>query len=349
MEAALLALPTPATRPRSGEYKAPIEPSPIIAPPRPEPPRPEAKAEPTPVTPPPQEKLPTAVTAAPEPEAPATAKKESLLPPTHKEGSRGSGRPNPEAAVNQSAIETPADLGAAVMFALGEEEPLALSRPKDAPPSTRPDRPGAIPHREPSIVVNPADVSRPEPPVEPQSARRTEPPKSAKSTKSAPKSGAPAPAPTQATPRSSTPAPGGNTGTFGFMVVLCFAAVAFYFGTTAVMRGRETPSAPAPQEPAATPPAANVVVAPLTLKGPTDLDLPAGMTVEAGKGLLEVEVPETASVMVDGVLVGPGPLKQLPLRPGPHEVRVRGDGLDLARTADVQAGRRVRLATTSAP
>jgi CheY-like chemotaxis protein len=154
-------------------------------------------------------------------------------------------------------------------------------------------------------------------------------------------------------PPSRGPGPGaGSGGSFGIMVVVCVAAVASYALVTAVRGGpekarevkapAEVASGAAPSEPPPVP--ANVTI---TLVGPIDLDLPAGITVERGKGLLEVDAPPAREVTVDGVMVGTAPLRQIPLGPGSHEVRLRGEGLDLVRTVDIHEGRRTRLGTTN--
>lgn len=159
-------------------------------------------------------------------------------------------------------------------------------------------------------------------------------------------------------PSRGAPATGrGSGGSFGVMVVVCVAAVASYALVSAV-RGADTrelaglppPLAPAPTEakPTAPPiPAPIPVSAANTVVGPTDLDLPAGIAVEPGKGLLEVEAPRAREVLVDGISVGSAPLRQIPLRPGPHEVKLRGEGMDLVRTVEIHEGRRTRLGTAN--
>jgi hypothetical protein len=139
------------------------------------------------------------------------------------------------------------------------------------------------------------------------------------------------------------------------MVVVCVAAVASYALVSALWGG--SPSAPGeknspPVVPlvatnAAEPPKPAPALPTITLVGPADLDLPAGITVEHGKGLLEVDAPAAREVSVDGVVVGTPPLRQIPLGPGSHEVRLRGDGIDLVRKVDIHEGRRTRLATTN--
>jgi hypothetical protein len=79
-----------------------------------------------------------------------------------------------------------------------------------------------------------------------------------------------------------------------------------------------------------------------------ELALPAGLAVQPDRGLLEVESGADASISVDGVVLGAGPLRQLPVREGSHEVHVQSAGADVTRTVDVKKGRRTRVAVTSA-
>jgi hypothetical protein len=76
------------------------------------------------------------------------------------------------------------------------------------------------------------------------------------------------------------------------------------------------------------------------------MELPLGLAVDADRGLLEVEIGTNQNLYVDGVLIGPGPFRQLPLREGPHQLRVSGDGVDLARAVEIRKGRRARIGVT---
>lgn len=78
-----------------------------------------------------------------------------------------------------------------------------------------------------------------------------------------------------------------------------------------------------------------------------DLELPSDVAVLPDRGLLEIEIRAPDSIYVDGVFIGRGPSRRIPLREGAHEVRVRGDGTDVVQTIEVRKARRVRLGTTN--
>jgi hypothetical protein len=80
-----------------------------------------------------------------------------------------------------------------------------------------------------------------------------------------------------------------------------------------------------------------------------DLELPAGLTVSQDRGLLEVDVDQSISVYVDGVFIGKGPVRQVPLREGAHEIHVQGDSVDMVQPIQVHRGRRARVEMTRAP
>jgi hypothetical protein len=80
-----------------------------------------------------------------------------------------------------------------------------------------------------------------------------------------------------------------------------------------------------------------------------DMDLPAGLAVSQDRGLLEVGVDATESVYVDGVFIGKGPLRQVPLREGAHELRVQAEGLDVVQPIEVRRGRRTHVEVLRAP
>jgi PEGA domain len=256
-----------------------------------------------------------------------------------------------QTAPDRAPVAAPAvDLGAAVISALGDDTPAAVSAKKPSePPPTRPERPAEAERASGEVATG-----------------RTPPKSSPAGRTSTSKSPAPVEPPPSSVPtvppsrRTSTP-PQGSGGSFGIMVVVCVAAVASYALVSAV-RGADVkeptglPAPPAPPlvatevkpaqpVPPTTAPAPANAATPLV--GPTDLDLPAGIAVEPGKGLLEVDAPGARDVLVDGVSVGSAPLRQIPLRPGSHEVRLRGEGLDLVRTVDIHEGRRTRLGTTN--
>ncbi|HVU00226.1 MAG TPA: hypothetical protein VHE30_00690, partial [Polyangiaceae bacterium] len=347
-EAALLSVPAPTARPRSGEWKA-AAPSPKFEPPRPEKgglaekkDEPAASALPSTVkeghgsAPPPEPLAPMparTVSIAKEPADPAAP---SALPSTRKEGSGRAPAPIDPGA-------TPIDLGAAVITALGTEEPPPARTPSepppkrpasDPPPPTRPERAASGTGNPPTVIIQ-------------EPARREQP------QTLPPKGLARAKAQADAVPPSKKPAAAANApakkedrGIGGFLVVAAVAAVSMYALITAVMGGKPAPAPTPSAPPAETAAPASVHV---QLMPPVDLDLPQGITVEAGKGLLEVEAPAGADVLVDSVVVGKGPLARLPIAPGSHEVRIRGEGVDLAASTVVREARRAHLGTTSTP
>jgi hypothetical protein len=87
--------------------------------------------------------------------------------------------------------------------------------------------------------------------------------------------------------------------------------------------------------------AANLVVA--------ELDLPEGLTVLPGRGVLEIQVTGAELVTVAGVAVGSGPIRQVPLAAGIHAVQIEGPGLDWKGQVAVTAGRRTRISGPSQP
>jgi hypothetical protein len=75
----------------------------------------------------------------------------------------------------------------------------------------------------------------------------------------------------------------------------------------------------------------------------SDHELPAEITLAPGKGLLEVSTSGKHRIYVDGVFVGPGPLRRVPLSPGTHDIRVSLDGIDVSAPAQIREGRRTLL------
>jgi hypothetical protein len=75
----------------------------------------------------------------------------------------------------------------------------------------------------------------------------------------------------------------------------------------------------------------------------SDHELPAEITLAPGKGLLEVSTSGKHRIYVDGVFVGPGPLRRVPLSPGTHDIRVSLDGVDVSAPAQIKEGRRTLL------
>jgi hypothetical protein len=72
----------------------------------------------------------------------------------------------------------------------------------------------------------------------------------------------------------------------------------------------------------------------------SDQALPAEIAITPGKGLLEVDTADKHRIYVDGVFVGPGPLRRIPLSPGSHEVRISLDGVELQGSVQIRDGRR---------
>lgn len=71
------------------------------------------------------------------------------------------------------------------------------------------------------------------------------------------------------------------------------------------------------------------------------VDLPPGLSWP-GKGLVEVVTPEDELIYVDGVFIGRGPLRRIPLSPGEHEVWIQKDAVRQAGKVQVVLDRSVR-------
>jgi hypothetical protein len=99
-----------------------------------------------------------------------------------------------------------------------------------------------------------------------------------------------------------------------------------------------SPAEPQPSSSSAVP-----AVAHATLKLSDHLDLPADLTVANDKGLLEVNTEGQHSIYVDGVFVGRGPVRRMPLVAGTHEIRLTLDGAEERYSANVHAGKRTLL------
>ncbi len=160
-------------------------------------------------------------------------------------------------------------------------------------------------------------------------------------------------------------------GFVGVFVVIIVAAVASYALVTAIRGGndvaRRSPSDVVPSTvptaaPSGTPSALQVAAPPAVMSAAPpgaalhgvrwitkdDLDLPPGLSVAPDRGLLEIEAGGPYAIVVDGVPVGIGPIRQIPLAPGHHDVHVRGDGIDSTTGVEVRAGRRTHIGTTNA-
>jgi CheY-like chemotaxis protein/HPt (histidine-containing phosphotransfer) domain-containing protein len=143
-------------------------------------------------------------------------------------------------------------------------------------------------------------------------------------------------------------------------IVLAVAAAAAAFGLMVALFGGS------PEAPAATPKASQIIQdAEQPMKGPpvvpaavasqqtaapvgqllvADRELPAEVAVTAGKGLLEVSTGGKHRIYVDGVFIGPGPVRRVPLSPGQHEVKLSLDGVELSAPCEIRAERRTLVA-----
>lgn len=131
----------------------------------------------------------------------------------------------------------------------------------------------------------------------------------------------------------------------GLLIVASFLA-AFGLGRLIVSRhaaripaAKPKPAdsaAPAPSAPASAPAGAPAVQT-------VDTTLPPGVVIGRNKGLLEVETGGPQAIFVDGVFVGRGPLRRIPLSPGSHEVRTKQAGRQRVDRVQITQGRRTRL------
>ncbi|HMI94364.1 MAG TPA: response regulator [Polyangiales bacterium] len=99
------------------------------------------------------------------------------------------------------------------------------------------------------------------------------------------------------------------------------------------------PSATSPEHANAAPPGASTVSAPT----PQDLPLPPGVIIAQTKGLLEVDTSDKQAIYVDGVFVGRGPLRRIPLDPGAHPVELRDGNGNHEFSVEIKQGRRARV------
>jgi len=136
-----------------------------------------------------------------------------------------------------------------------------------------------------------------------------------------------------------------------------YVAVGALAAVVAVAMTVAKPSAPpaaaseAPAEAPATP--ATGVPVPSDTSGVAYSEIPPGLDVAAGQGLLEITASHDAAVRVDGAPRGSGPKVRVPLSAGPHEVRVLEAGAEHAppqvRLIEVRAGVAARVDLTRAP
>lgn len=78
-----------------------------------------------------------------------------------------------------------------------------------------------------------------------------------------------------------------------------------------------------------------------------ELPLPNGVQIAADKGLLEVNTLGSHKIYVDGVFIGRGPVRRVPLAAGVHEVQLRWDDEEATRSVTIAAGKRIRLEPSS--
>ncbi len=79
------------------------------------------------------------------------------------------------------------------------------------------------------------------------------------------------------------------------------------------------------------------------------LELPEGLTVSPDRGLLEIDIGGAQSIYIDGVFIGRGPVRRVPLREGQHEVRIQAESTEISQPVGIQRGRRTRVGMTKAP
>lgn len=144
---------------------------------------------------------------------------------------------------------------------------------------------------------------------------------------------------------SMAPAQAKDGGGFGSLLVKSLIAlVVAFFVTTWVSNLISSRS----DKPAAKPVAAKVEIpAQKAPEGAFLLEskpLPGGIHVTPGQGLLEVEIVEPDAIYVNGVFVGRGPLRRVPLGAGKHTLEVRGERTNEKLEVDVAAGQRTRVA-----
>jgi hypothetical protein len=128
------------------------------------------------------------------------------------------------------------------------------------------------------------------------------------------------------------------------------AAVVFVLFSWGIVPLLEQPAAD--NEPAQ---AASALVAPpkpkaagVELKTET-LPLPAGIQVQSGLGLLEVEVSEPLALYVDGEFVGKVVLRRVPLQPGRHQMTIGEGERGKTVSVDITVGARTRVTLPAPP
>jgi hypothetical protein len=82
---------------------------------------------------------------------------------------------------------------------------------------------------------------------------------------------------------------------------------------------------------------------------PTGDEIPPGMDVPVGYGLVEVSVPAGIAIRVDGAVIGSGPHASVVAAPGYHEVRLEQDAASDRQVIQVKAGKTTRVTSAPAP
>ncbi len=116
--------------------------------------------------------------------------------------------------------------------------------------------------------------------------------------------------------------------------------------------------------PASAPPAVSEVAAPATSSAappaspaapsttpPADSfgELPPGVDVPRGFGMVEVSAPAGARIRIDGAIAGAGPSFSMVAAPGVHEVRVEGTGPESKSIVEVRASKTTRVDAAATP
>ena len=145
-------------------------------------------------------------------------------------------------------------------------------------------------------------------------------------------------------------------GAWKTLVVLAVIAVAggFLLRQSATTVPPRSPALDAPIVPSSPSPQTTFVAVPLPSPGaptpPASIgELPSGIEVPAGKGLVVVKTPGDEQVRIDGELRGRGPSFTTPLAPGAHEIRAIVRGTEKRRVVDIQPAKSTRIDLTDAP
>jgi len=127
------------------------------------------------------------------------------------------------------------------------------------------------------------------------------------------------------------------------------------FAALAMAMAKPATSAAGAGEPAPEPVSATTTMSGVPVVNETGgvlyADLPAGLDVPPGHGLLDLATGAGVSVKVDGAPRGNGPKVRIPLSAGPHEIQLKGDDSRGAqtRTVEVRAGYAARVDATASP